>query len=803
MSKKLFVGGLSWGTTDDGLHGAFSQFGEIVEAKVITDRETGRSRGFGFVTFANDEGATKAITEMDGTELDGRTIKVNEAEDKPARSGGGGGGGRGGYGGGGGGGGRGGGGMGGMGGFGGGNGGGNLQLNYGLRLEHSSYTGAPARNDTIFHEFGLDTHVLPTETYLSPRAGFSYSIAAPEQQGQAQRGFAPPLLTIRGGVGIFRGTMPSTLPGTAQAMSGLSTAQTQLLCTGAAVPLANWQDYITHPEDVPTECLNNQSTPVITGTPSITAYDPSYGAAKTKRASFGLTRRITQRVQFNLDAQYVRGVGQAGSMDLNLNTAIPHFTLANEGNRPVYSDPSQIFPSTGQIPLSASRIDPAFGSVNKVFSGLENETKQITFNVAGTTTKQINLNFSYTLMFARDQGGSGGGFGGGGNLTDGNPNTFAWSTSNNDRRHNFQASVLWPVTPAFELSVNAGMVSGTPYTPVVAGDINGDGSSRNDRAFVFNPAMTADTAVANGMTRLLNSTSGNAKKCLQAQLGQIASRNTCYGPWTPTLALQINYRPALFNRRLALQFRSINLLGGLDEWIHGDNNIQGWGGTARPDNTLLTVTGFNPTTNQFNYSVNSRFGNTSSSSTAIRNPFQVYLGLAYAIGYDQRTQAIQNLSRNLGGATTGLGMLDTVEARFQRQSVAAAALTRKDSLVLSKEQIASLQALVDSSNRKFKTTLDSIRPMVATVNMAGSAADLGPLMQRIGPFQGSLAAQQREVRDAVQKILTDVQWALIPDTAKNPPANFFGGGRGGPGGAPGGAGGGGRGGGGGGRGGGL
>ena len=111
MSKKLFVGGLSWGTTDDGLHGAFSQFGEIVEAKVITDRETGRSRGFGFVTFANDDGATKAISEMDGTELDGRTIKVNEAEDKPARTGGGGGGGgRGGYGGGGGRGGRGGGG---------------------------------------------------------------------------------------------------------------------------------------------------------------------------------------------------------------------------------------------------------------------------------------------------------------------------------------------------------------------------------------------------------------------------------------------------------------------------------------------------------------------------------------------------------------------------------------------------------------------------------------------------------------------------------------------------------------------
>jgi RNA recognition motif-containing protein len=96
MSKKLFVGGLSWGTTDDGLHGAFSKFGEIVEAKVITDRETGRSRGFGFVTFANDEGASSAINEMNGAELDGRTIKVNEAEDKGFRTGGGDGGGGGG-----------------------------------------------------------------------------------------------------------------------------------------------------------------------------------------------------------------------------------------------------------------------------------------------------------------------------------------------------------------------------------------------------------------------------------------------------------------------------------------------------------------------------------------------------------------------------------------------------------------------------------------------------------------------------------------------------------------------------------
>ena len=85
MSKKLFVGGLSWGTDDEGLHSAFSQFGEVSDAKVILDRETGRSRGFGFVTFENDDDADKAMDGMNGNELDGRTVNVNEARERAPR----------------------------------------------------------------------------------------------------------------------------------------------------------------------------------------------------------------------------------------------------------------------------------------------------------------------------------------------------------------------------------------------------------------------------------------------------------------------------------------------------------------------------------------------------------------------------------------------------------------------------------------------------------------------------------------------------------------------------------------------
>ena len=99
MSKKLFVGGLSWGTSDEDFRAAFEGFGEVIESKVITDRETGRSRGFGFITFSEASDADNAIEQMNGAELDGRNLKVNEAQDR-RRDGGGGGRGRGGGGGG-------------------------------------------------------------------------------------------------------------------------------------------------------------------------------------------------------------------------------------------------------------------------------------------------------------------------------------------------------------------------------------------------------------------------------------------------------------------------------------------------------------------------------------------------------------------------------------------------------------------------------------------------------------------------------------------------------------------------------
>ena len=85
MARKLYVGNLSWNTSEDGLKTAFSSFGTLKSVRIITDRETGQSKGFGFVEFDKDADCATAMSKMHGSRLDGRPLKVNEATPKEPR----------------------------------------------------------------------------------------------------------------------------------------------------------------------------------------------------------------------------------------------------------------------------------------------------------------------------------------------------------------------------------------------------------------------------------------------------------------------------------------------------------------------------------------------------------------------------------------------------------------------------------------------------------------------------------------------------------------------------------------------
>jgi len=90
MGNRLYVGNLSYQLSTEDLKQAFEQVGPVTDAKVMTDRETGQNRGFGFITMSTEADAKKAIQELNGYALAGRNLRVNEAEDRPQRSGGGG-----------------------------------------------------------------------------------------------------------------------------------------------------------------------------------------------------------------------------------------------------------------------------------------------------------------------------------------------------------------------------------------------------------------------------------------------------------------------------------------------------------------------------------------------------------------------------------------------------------------------------------------------------------------------------------------------------------------------------------------
>lgn len=87
MAKKLYVGNLSYNTTEDGLKNLFSGFGSVASVKIINDRETGNSKGFGFIEMGSDDEAKAAIAGTNGREYEGRQLRVNEAQDRPPRRG--------------------------------------------------------------------------------------------------------------------------------------------------------------------------------------------------------------------------------------------------------------------------------------------------------------------------------------------------------------------------------------------------------------------------------------------------------------------------------------------------------------------------------------------------------------------------------------------------------------------------------------------------------------------------------------------------------------------------------------------
>jgi hypothetical protein len=678
-----------------------------------------------------------------------------------------------------------------------------FQMTYGLRVEATRFPQDPAYNPEVDALFGRRTDQSPSEVHASPRVGFTYFLGAPAAppanagggQGGAGRqagggrqvggpggpgGFNQASWIFRGGIGEFRGRISSTLVASAVAATGLAGGQSTLTCIGAGVPTPDWAAYLADSTSIPTQCAAAGPTPPTTTLGqrrNVTVFEDGFGAPKVWRSSLGASRRFWERYSFSVDGSFAYGLSQLGSRDLNLD-ATPKFVLAAEG-RPVYAPASSIVPASGATTINASRIHPEYGAVSEITSDLRSVSTQVTVSLGGLTLQGITFGGSYSFLRARDQqNGFGGGFGFGGSTTAGNPNAVEWGTSDLERRHSLLGTVTYPVLAWLDLTAIARLTAGQAYTPTVSGDVNGDGS-RNDRAFIYDPASPTiqnDTALVNGMSRLLANTSGRARDCLLSQLGNMAVRNSCSTPWTPALDFQMNFKPSALglDRRLTLSLQFQNAIVGLDQLLHGSNNMHGWGQPVFPDRTLLFVRGFDPATPQFHYQVNEHFGVADGRNTAYRIPFQIGLQGRLAVGTDPRSAQVRQI---FGGANGRAATREDYRARMQRlvpnPFLSTIALDDSLKLQLTAEQKTHLLALSDSLAPRVDKLVGEIADMLAG---AGSNPDPQVIFARMSGKTNEGRKLHEQAVGQLQAALTPAQWAKLPDSIKTLNVRGLGGG---------------------------
>ncbi|MBV9773968.1 MAG: hypothetical protein JO040_08460, partial [Gemmatimonadetes bacterium] len=502
-----------------------------------------------------------------------------------------------------------------------------LQLVYGVRMDASGFGAAPAYSAAADSAFGLHTDHVPGEVHVSPRLGFSWSTGGDRPRG------------VRGGIGEFRGRTPFSLyAGVLNAGRGAG-GDAFLSCVGEGrVPAADFPRFRADPSSVPTTCADGSAgVPASGGRPNAAAFAPGFQAPRSWRGSLGYDVTLRQRLTLSLDAFYVLGVSQYGVRDLNLASA-PAFTLDAEGGRPVFAPAASIDPGTGTIPVFASRRDARFAQAYEVHSGLRSRTGALTVALNGMLASiGTNFQLSYTLSSARDQssfafGGPGDGFAS--TVTRGDPNRPEWAPGDDDRRHTLSAIVGRPLGGAWEVSLIGRATSGAPYTPWVAGDVNGDGAT-NDAAFVFDPASTADPDLGAAMQRLLEAAPEHAVACLRTNLGSIVRRNGCRTGWEYSLDVRVAYTPTVgsLGRRLSFGMDVGNVPAGLDLLLHGNAGLRGWGqGGWLADPVLLYPRGFDPATRSFRYEVNERFGQTRSRAAISGSPFGIQLSARLVVG---------------------------------------------------------------------------------------------------------------------------------------------------------------------------
>ena len=635
---------------------------------------------------------------------------------------------------------------------------------YGARVEADGFFDSPARNVALEQALGVHTGAAPSRVHISPRAGFTWMYSKSRENGNGTnqtpvgRFYRTSSGVVRGGIGEFRDLLR---PGILSDANGTGTST--LSCVGAAVPDVDWESFAANPASIPTQCADGSGA-LAERAPSITLIDPGYDVPRSWRASLDWSTNVLGSVLMRLGGLASYDLSQPGTVDANFG-GTSRFSLDGEGGRPVFVSPSGIDPNSGSVSPSESRISSDFGRVGTRVSDLRGYGGQLTLGISPDVFRyrpafSLYGSASYTLQWTRRQfrGFDGAGFG--------DPRVKEWAPAPTDARHVLVLTGGFNSRKAGTLTLFARAQSGLPFTPIVQGDVNGDGRS-GDRAFIPDPANVADPAVAAGLRSILESGEEGARECLAAQLGRAASRNGCRGPWTQSLNLQ--WRPPMPSKwggRIRPTLYLQNILAGVDQALHGTGSLRGWGSQAVPDPVLLIPKGFDAAQSRFRYDVNPRFGQTRGSRSVGRDPFRIVLDFSINLSTDFDLQTLRRAVEPVRSETGWQRRsADSLAAFYLRQtsSIHKLLIRESDSLFLMRDQLVSLrtadsvfservraiymplgQFLAQGSGSAGKAELDSVakvqkeywkifweQPEIAAAIVNPTQRELIPMFQRI------------------------------------------------------------------------
>jgi hypothetical protein len=570
-----------------------------------------------------------------------------------------------------------------------------FSLLYGARLETDGFGGKPARNTALEQALGVRTGIAPSRLHLSPRIGFTFTYNRDKDNGSGSmtsnvgtffRGMSG---TVRGGIGEFRDLLHPGVLADASASTGLPGGTLFLNCVGAAVPTPDWSLFATDPSAIPTQCVSGSGV-LAESAPSVTLIDPSYDVPRSWRASLDWNTsmrnwllRVGTLVSYDL--------AQPGVVDANF-AGVSRLTLGDEANRPVFVSAASIDPGSGAVSALESRRSNQYGRVGVRVSDLKGYGGQLNLALSPDVFKfrggaSFYGSIAYTLQATKRQyrGFDGAAFG--------DPRLREWAAGPNDARHVLVLSTGFSTAKTGTVTLFARAQSGLPFTPLVQGDVNGDGRS-GDRAYIPDPATESDANLAGQLSALLANGSPTARGCLIANLGRVAPRNGCRGPWTQSLNIQ--WRPPTPRRwgyRVTPNVYMENVLGGLDQLVHG-NSLRGWGSPAMPDPVLLVPRGFDAANTTFRYDVNPRFADTRPGRTLFRNPFRIVIDFSFNLSTDFDLQQLRRAVEPVKGATGWQRRsTDSLTAFYLNNTsdIYKLVLEQTDSLFLSKAQVAALE----------------------------------------------------------------------------------------------------------------